>query len=139
MVAYVSLLKVSSTRNVGLILNCKTQNAFGWKYSLTIKKLLIGTFYRSPSSSNDALIAIENSIGLANDTNIHDILITGDFNLDIPNPNTWSKINNLFQYFGLEQLIKEPTHYTESSSSTIDLFLTSYSNNVFLTGVGDPF
>ena len=32
------------------------------------KKLLIGTFYRSPSSSNDALIAIENSIGLANDT-----------------------------------------------------------------------
>ena len=45
----------------------------------------------------------------------------------------------LWQYFGLEQLIKEPTHYTESSSSAIDLFLTSYSNNVFLTGVGDPF
>ena len=103
------------------------------------KKLLIGTFYRSPNSSNDALIAIENSIGLANDTNIHDILITGDFNLDIFKPNTWSKINNLCQYFGLEQLIKEPTHYTESSSSAIDLFLTSNSNNVFLTGVGDPF
>ena len=59
------------------------------------KKLLIGTFYRS--------IAIKNSIGLANDTNIHDILITGDFNLDILKPNTWSKINNLCQYFGLEQ------------------------------------
>ena len=103
------------------------------------KKLLNGTFYRSPNSSNDALIAIENSIGLANDTNIHDILITGDFNLDIFKPNTWSKINNLCQYFGLEQLIKEPTHYTESSSSAIDLFLTSNSNNVFLTGVGDPF
>ena len=62
------------------------------------KKLLIGTFYRSPNSTNDALIAIENSIGLANDTNIHDILITGDFNLDILKPNTWSKINNLCQY-----------------------------------------
>ena len=103
------------------------------------KKLLIGTFYCSPNSSNDALIAIENSVGLANDTNIHDILITGDFNLDIFKPNTWSKINNLCQYFGFEQLIKEPTHYTESSSSVIDLFLTSNSNNVFLTGVGDPF
>ena len=101
------------------------------------KKLLIGTFY--PNSSNDALTAIENSIGLANDTNIHDILITGDFNLDIFIPNTWSKINNLCQYFGLEQLIKEPTHYTECSSSAIDLFLTSNCNNVFLTGVGDPF
>ena len=51
------------------------------------KKLLIGTFYRSPNSTNDALIAIVNSIGLANDTNIHDILITGDFNLDILKPN----------------------------------------------------
>ena len=36
-VAYVSLSKVSCMRNVESILNCKTQNAFGWKYSLTIK------------------------------------------------------------------------------------------------------
>ena len=47
------------------------------------RKLLIGTFYDSPNFSNDALIAIENSIGLANDTKIHDILITGDSNLDV--------------------------------------------------------
>ena len=103
------------------------------------KKLLIGTFFRSPSPYNDVLIAIKNSIGLANDTNIHDILMTGDFNLGILKPSTWSKINHLCQYFGLEQLIKEPTHYTKSSSSAIYLFLTSDSNNVFLTGIGDPF
>ena len=72
------------------------------------KKLLIGTFYCSPSSSNDTFIAIENSIRLANDTNIPDILITGDFNLDILKPNTWSKINNLCQYFGIEQLRNQP-------------------------------
>ena len=35
MVAYVSLSKESCTQNVEL--NCKTQSAFGWKYSLTIK------------------------------------------------------------------------------------------------------
>ena len=83
------------------------------------KKLLIGTLYRSPNSSNDMLIVIENSIGLANNTNIHAILITGDFNFDILKPNTWSKINNLCPYFGLKQLIKD---YTESFSSAIDLF-----------------
>ena len=63
------------------------------------KKLLICTFYRSQNSSYDALIAIENSIGLANDTNIHDILINGDFNLDILK--TWSKINNLVNILDL--------------------------------------
>ena len=42
------------------------------------KKLLIGTFYRNTSSSNDALIAFQNVIGLASDKNIHDmhVLIT---------------------------------------------------------------
>ena len=100
---------------------------------------LIGTFYCSPSSSDDALIAIENSIGLANDTNIHDILITGDFNFVILKPNTLTKINYLCQYFGLKQLIKETTHYTETSSSAIDLFLTYNSKIIFLIGVGDPF
>ena len=37
MLAYVSLSKVSCTQNVESIMNCKTQSAFGWKYSLTIK------------------------------------------------------------------------------------------------------
>ena len=63
------------------------------------KNLLIGTFYRSPNSSNDALIAIEKSIGCANDTNIHDILITGDFNVDILKPNTSHPIPGMQHFF----------------------------------------
>ena len=47
------------------------------------KKVLIGTFYRPPNSPNDTMAHIENSVGLADDTNIQDILILGDFNLDI--------------------------------------------------------
>ena len=74
-VTFVSLSKESCTRNVESILNCKHRVHLGGIF-VDHKKLLIGTFYRSPNSSNDALIAIENSIGLANDTNIHDILIT---------------------------------------------------------------
>ena len=32
----------------------------------------------------------------------------------------------------------EPTHYTEMSSSTIDLILTSNKKKVLLSGVGEP-
>ena len=35
------------------------------------RKLLIGTFYRPLNSTNEILTSIENSIGLAYDTNIH--------------------------------------------------------------------
>ena len=103
------------------------------------KKVLIGTFYRPPNSPNDTMAHIENSEGLAVDTNIQDILILGDFNLDILKQLPSRKINNVCQYFGLDQLISEPTHFTETSSSVIDLIFTSNKNNVFLSGIGDPF
>lgn len=102
------------------------------------RKLLIGTFYRPPNSTNEILTSIENSIGLAYDTNIHNVLVTGDFNFDMLKDNPSSKVLNICQYFGLENLIKEPTHFTEHSSSLIDLFLTSDKNNVLLSGVGEP-
>ena len=65
------------------------------------------------------------SIGLAVDTNIQDILIMGDFNLDILKQLPGRKMNNICQYFGLDQLISEYTHFPEISSSVIDLILTS--------------
>ena len=103
------------------------------------KKVVIGTFYRPPNSPNDTMAHIENSVGLAVDTNVQDILILGDFNLDILKQLPSRKINNVCQYFGLDQLISEPTHFTETSSSVIDLIFTSNKNNVFLSGIGDPF
>ena len=102
------------------------------------KKLLLGTFYRPPNSPQEVLSSIEDSISLAFDTNIQHILITGDFNLDILKQPFNKKVLDLCQHFSLDQLINEPTHYTESSSSIIDLFLTSNINNVLLSGVGDP-
>ena len=77
------------------------------------RKLLIGTFYRPPNSTNEFLTSIENSIGLAYETNIHNVLVIGDFNLDMLKDNSSSKVLNIYQYFGLENLIKEPTHFTE--------------------------
>ena len=103
------------------------------------RKFLIGTFCRPPNSSAEILSLIEDSIGLAFDTNVNNIFITGDFNLDILKNSSSQKVRDICQHFSLEQLITEPTHYTESSSSIIDLVFTSYKTNILSGGVGDPF
>ena len=101
-------------------------------------KLLIGTFYRPPNSPSSTLESIENSIGLAYETNIDNILIVGDFNLDTLKSVSSRKIQSLCQHFNLHNLINEPTHFTESSASIIDLMLTSNKHGVLLSGVGEP-
>ncbi|MCG8113231.1 MAG: reverse transcriptase domain-containing protein, partial [Candidatus Thiodiazotropha taylori] len=103
------------------------------------KKNLIGTFYRPPNSTNAIWSSIEDSIGQAFDTSIRNILVTGDFNFDILKQSANKKVTDICQQFSLHQLIDEPTHFTESSSSILDLFLTGNKNNVLLSGVGEPF
>ena len=103
------------------------------------KKLLIGTFYRPPNSSNATFAAIEDSIGLASYTIAYDILITGDFNINMADNRSSRKINDLCQEYGLSQLVSDFTHFTETSQSTIDLLLTNNSNAVLTSGVGEPF
>ena len=102
------------------------------------KKYLISTFYRPPNSTNEVISCTEDSIALAFDTNIPNILITGDFSLDISKPSASRKVLELCQHFSLDQRINDPTHDTELSSSIIDLLLTSNKNNVLLSGVGEP-
>ena len=48
------------------------------------------------------------------------------------------KIRDLCEQFSLEQVINEPTHYTEHSSSLFDVILTSNKDHLILSGVGDP-
>ena len=107
--------------------------------SLNRKKMLIGTFYRPPTSPASTLTSIETSIGLACDTNISDILIVGDFNLDVLKRASGNKIKSICYQFNLYNLIEEPTHFFADSSSCIDLILTSNKNSILLSGVGDPF
>ena len=58
----------------------------------------------------------EDSIGLAFDTNIQNILITCDFNHDFLKDSSNRKISDLCQHFNLKQLINDPTNFTETSS-----------------------
>ena len=106
---------------------------------LPSKGLLIGTFYRPPNSDNTVLNNIENSIDLARDTDIPEIIILGDFNLDMNKAVSSGKINNICRQYDLHQIINEHTHFTERSSSLIDIILTSNPNSILLSGVDDPF
>ena len=92
------------------------------------KRLLFGLFYRPPSSDQFYYSTMEDSIHLAVDTGIKDIVITGDFNFNMLNDDTQRKMTNTCQQFSLVQCIKEPTHFTENSNSLIDLVLTSNRN-----------
>ena len=69
-------------------------------------------------------------------------VVIGDFNAKSKN---WCRqdrtnfeditIENLTCQFGLSQIINEPTHILESSSSCIDLFFTTQPNLVVDSGV----
>ena len=47
------------------------------------KLILVGGFYRPPNSKNDFFDCILESIDRAYNTNIMDMIVTGDFNLDM--------------------------------------------------------
>ena len=76
---------------------------------------------------------------LAYGTDASNIIITGDFNYNYLNTAGHRKATSLFEPYGLVQLIDEPTHYTESSESIIDLLLTRNASSLLLCGVGDAF
>lgn len=102
------------------------------------KKLLIGGFYRPPNSNLDYFNLILESVDRAHNTNITDIIITGDFNYNMLT-NDRNKIKDMMLQFNLKQLIQEATHYTEHSSSLIDLILVRNESNILTSGVVDPF
>jgi hypothetical protein len=57
-----------------------------------------------------------------NDDNIDYVIVTGDFNdnqLDVNNV----KRRNISMQYSLQQLVEDPTNFTEHSSSLIDLIL----------------
>ena len=60
------------------------------------KSVLFGLFYRPPNSPASLLDDIETSLDLAFDTNIHNRIVTGDFNLNYLIESSRRKINSVF-------------------------------------------
>ncbi|MCG8046285.1 MAG: reverse transcriptase family protein [Candidatus Thiodiazotropha endolucinida] len=106
---------------------------------LNQNRILFGLFYRPPNSDAAYLSRIEDSISIALDTQIRNVIVTGDFNLNMLNDQSSRKINAICEQFALYQTITEPTHFTENSSSLIDIILTSDKENLICSGVTDPF
>ena len=103
------------------------------------RKFLLGAFYRPSNSSPGSMLSIETSIGLAFDTTINDVIVVSNFNLDMQKLTSSRKIETFCQMYNLFNIISDPTHFTESTSSLIDLFLVTNKNHILLSGVGEPF
>ena len=102
------------------------------------KKILVGGFYKPPNCTINYFDLMKESIDRACNTNISDIIITGEFNFNMAQ-NAHNKMSELILEYNLTQLISKPTHVTEHSSSILDLILFRNKNNVLLSGVADPF
>ncbi len=81
---------------------------------------------------------LEESIDRAFNETCDNILVAGDFNINIQN-STSNKITRLISSYNAEQLITTPTHYTEHSSSLIDLMFIKHTQHVLTSFVADPF
>ena len=106
---------------------------------LKSKVILFSLFYRPPDSNNDILEKIDQSIDQAIDAAVSDVIITGDFNFNLMDYASRNKLLSVTNQYLLHHIIDEPTHFTEKSSSLIDLIFTSNPETVILSGVGEAF
>ena len=104
------------------------------------------SLYRSPSQSSDTFEDFADNLELNLDKiankSLYLLVALDDFNVKSSNwykddKTTYegSKIDAITSQFGLQQLIKEPTHILTDSSSCIDLLFTSQPNLVMESGV----
>lgn len=105
------------------------------------QKYLYGTSYRPPNSPASLWDDIELSLDLAYNTNITNIIITGDFNANLFVSNSISnRVLDMFRMYGMSQCIStEPTHFTEHSSSLLDIIAISSPNILAESSVGECF
>ncbi|CAC5356718.1 unnamed protein product [Mytilus coruscus] len=81
---------------------------------------------------------IEHSLDQAVDTGVEKIVILGDFNEDYLKPSN-VRMKNIIRKYDMFQFIDEPTHFTENSTSCLDLVIANKRNVIDLVHVGHPF
>ena len=107
--------------------------------NLKNKKEYLVSLYRSPNQNSDEfelfLTHLENLLDDITSRNPHFILLFSDFNAK---SKTWfindqssregTQLESLTLLYGMKQLIAEPTHVLENSSSCIELIFTNQPN-----------
>ena len=97
------------------------------------RKTTIGAFYHPPNSSSELMDALYTCLENLDITCFTNFILLGDFNIDFCNTShhLFCKLSNLMHVFSLTQVVKDPTHYSQSGhSSIIDLALVSDLQNV---------
>ena len=96
------------------------------------KSILVSIWYKPPDSPVSLFTEFETMIGALDAENLEFFLL-GDLNVDftpsIKSPNK-STLVELFDIYGLSQIIEEPTRITEKSNTMIDLCLTNILSTV---------
>lgn len=87
---------------------------------------LFGTLYRPPNSNMSYWDLFTESVGKAVDT-LLPLILTGDFNINMQVSGS-NRFKNILSRFNLSNVVNEPTHFTETSSSCIDLLITNRPN-----------
>ena len=114
------------------------------------RRICLVSIYRTPSQSSNEydtfLLNFEHLLTYLNSLKPHMLLVTGDINVissswwsdDIDNiEGSW--LEWITSYYGLYQIINEPTHILPSSASCIDLIFTNQPNLVITSGVHHQF
>ena len=102
------------------------------------KKTLICSLYNPPNADFDAFKAsLDNILDQSASEGIETLLL-GDFNCDmLPKrlPRISKELMQLLNLYQFDQLIKEPTHISEHSSTTIDLAFANDAEKIIKSGV----
>ena len=129
------------------VINVKyLQESISFELRIGGKCCKFSCLYRSPSQTQDEfetfLKNFESTLDKIHENNPFMTVVLGDFNAK---SNDWfkaditslegSKIDTITSSYGLNQLIQEPTHILNSSSSCIDLIFTSQPNLVMESGI----
>ena len=72
----------------------------------------LGAFNRPHNSLPASMFSIATSIGIAFDTTINDVIVVGDFNLDMQKSSQSRNFKAQRQIYNLSNIISEPTLYT---------------------------
>ena len=102
------------------------------------KVILVGNIYRPPQGNIEAFIDILDNFISDLDLQKIEIILMGDFNIDVLDKKnvTTIKLLDMIKQYGLRQHIKEPTRYSPDRNSCIDLIIT-YSNIISKSGVAN--
>ena len=98
---------------------------------------LVGTWYRPPNSPPERFNEFENVIDKI-DAESKELYILGDVNCNLlpeASAHISSYLTNIFDIYGLSQLITEPTRVTPVSKTLIDLCITNSPEKVSNSGV----